>query len=42
MNAAWVKRSGGIIFDPWGIEPNLTVEDLRDLTEQLPKHVNTR
>ncbi|MEW8022314.1 MAG: haloacid dehalogenase type II [Candidatus Thiodiazotropha sp.] len=42
MNAAWVRRSGGIIFDPWGIEPNLTVEDLRDLAEQLPKHVNIR
>jgi len=31
MNAAWVKRSKNSIFDPWGIEPTLTVENLGEL-----------
>lgn len=35
MRAAWVKRSPEAIFDPWGIEPDLTVSSLLDLTEVL-------
>ena len=31
MRAAWVKRSSNAIFDPWGIEPTVTVNDLSDL-----------
>ena len=35
MRAAWVKRSPDAIFDPWEIEPALTVNNLLDLTEQI-------
>lgn len=35
MKAAWVKRSQEAIFDPWGIEPTLTVESLADLAERI-------
>jgi 2-haloacid dehalogenase len=35
MRAAWVKRSPDAIFDPWGIEPTLTVNNLLGLTEQI-------
>lgn len=35
MNAAWVRRSQEAIFDPWGIEPTITVGSLLDLNEQL-------
>lgn len=31
MCAAWVQRSKNAIFDPWGIEPTLTVENLGEL-----------
>ncbi len=35
MRAAWVRRSPDSIFDPWGIEPTLTVKGLVELHEQL-------
>lgn len=35
MRAAWVKRSKEAIFDPWGIEPTITVENLRELKEKI-------
>jgi 2-haloacid dehalogenase len=35
MRAAWIKRSPEALFDPWGIEPTLTVESLLDLAEQI-------
>jgi 2-haloacid dehalogenase len=35
MRAAWVKRSPDAIFDPWGIEPTLTVNGLLSLAEQI-------
>ena len=31
LRAAWVKRSKHSIFDPWGIEPTLTITSLREL-----------
>ena len=31
MRAAWVKRSPDAVFDPWGIEPTLTIDSLLDL-----------
>jgi 2-haloacid dehalogenase len=33
MRAAWVKRSPDGLFDPWGIEPTLTVSSLLELTQ---------
>lgn len=35
MRAAWVKRSPHAIFDPWGVEPTVTVNSLHDLSEQV-------
>jgi 2-haloacid dehalogenase len=38
MRAAWVKRSPDALFDPWGIEPTLTVNGLVDLAELIALH----
>ncbi len=35
MRAAWVKRSKNAIFDPWAVEPTITIEDLNDLNEKI-------
>jgi 2-haloacid dehalogenase len=35
MRAAWLKRSPEALFDPWGIEPTLTIETLLSLAEQI-------
>ncbi len=37
MRSVWIKRSKDAIFDPWGIEPTLTVNDLLNLSEQIDK-----
>ena len=37
MRAAWVKRSHDALFDPWGIEPTLTINSLLNLAEQIGK-----
>ena len=33
--AAWLQRSGSAVFDPWDIEPTLTVASLGDLAAKL-------
>lgn len=35
MHAAWVQRSKEAIFDPWGIEPTITVGSLGELYEKI-------
>ncbi len=35
MRAAWVQRSKEAIFDPWGVEPTLTIASLRELPEKI-------
>lgn len=35
LNVAWVRRNPGTPFDPWGIEPDLTVPDLQSLASKL-------
>lgn len=35
MKAAWVQRSPEALFDPWGIEPTITVSNLVELEEKL-------
>jgi 2-haloacid dehalogenase len=35
MRAAWIKRSPDALFDPWGIEPTLTVNSLANLAEKI-------
>jgi len=37
MKSAWVKRSPEAIFDPWGMEPTLTVSSLTELAEKIPR-----
>lgn len=36
MRAAWIKRRPDAVFDPWDIEPTLTVGDLGELAAALP------
>ena len=38
MKAVWLKRNPEAIFDPWGIEPTITITSLADLEGQLTKH----
>ncbi len=35
LRAAWVRRSPDTFYNPWGIEPDLVVEDLEQLAERL-------
>ncbi len=35
LKAAWIKRSPDAVFDPWGIEPDIVVGDLEELSERL-------
>lgn len=35
MSAAWVRRSQEAVFDPWGIEPTITVGSLGELNEKI-------
>lgn len=35
MKSVWVRRSPDIVFDPWGIEPTLTVSNLIELNEVI-------
>jgi len=35
MRGAWVQRSQNAIFDPWGIEPTIAVENLNELKDQI-------
>jgi 2-haloacid dehalogenase len=37
MRAAWLKRSPDALFDPWGIEPTITVSSLVDLAEEISR-----
>ena len=36
--AAWVKRAPGAIFDPWGIEPTITVTSLHEIGAGIAGH----
>ena len=35
MHGAWVQRSAEAIFDPWGIEPTVTVRSLDELADSI-------
>lgn len=35
MKGAWVQRSPEAIFDPWGIEPTITVQGLTELPKRI-------
>lgn len=38
MKSAWVQRSPNAIFDPWGIDPTITVSNLLDLVTKLNQY----
>jgi 2-haloacid dehalogenase len=38
MKGAWVQRSPEAIFDPWGIEPTITVQNLSELAATIQKY----
>jgi len=40
MMAAWIKRSQQAIFDPWGIEPTIIVNNLTDLSGHIIQYNN--
>ncbi|MYL25832.1 MULTISPECIES: haloacid dehalogenase type II [Halomonadaceae] len=40
LGAAWVQRDPATVFDPWDIEPSLTVQNLEELAEKLPRDAN--
>ena len=35
MKSAWIQRSPEAIFDPWGIEPTITVSSLVELDDKI-------
>lgn len=35
LNTTWVRRNPDAAYDPWGIEPDLTVADLREFSERF-------
>lgn len=35
LKAAWVRRKPEAVFDPWGIEPDLVIPDLKELSRKL-------
>jgi len=35
MKSAWVKRSESAVFDPWEIEPTITVANLEELVDKI-------
>jgi 2-haloacid dehalogenase len=35
MHGIWVKRSSAAVFDPWGVEPTITVSSLAEIGAQL-------
>jgi 2-haloacid dehalogenase len=41
MRAAWVQRSAKTIFDPWGIEPTVTVGGLGELAQRIAESGGT-
>ncbi|PKM11918.1 MAG: haloacid dehalogenase type II [Gammaproteobacteria bacterium HGW-Gammaproteobacteria-3] len=40
MRAVWIQRSSDAVFDPWEIEPSLTLNSLAGLTEAISCHIN--
>ncbi len=40
MKAVWVQRSKEMVFDPWGIEPTITINSLSQLREEMAAYYN--
>lgn len=41
MRAAWVKRSPSAVFDPWEIQPTITIGGLAELPDALERSLRT-
>jgi 2-haloacid dehalogenase len=37
MRGAWLQRSAGQLYDPWGIEPTISLSSLSELESQLAR-----
>lgn len=35
LKAAWIRRNPGVVFDPWGFEPDIVAADLVELAEKM-------
>ena len=35
LHSAWVKRSEDAIFDPWGVDPTITIQNINDLLSAM-------
>ena len=35
LNAAWLRRSSAVVFDPWGIDPNVEITGLDELVLKI-------
>jgi 2-haloacid dehalogenase len=35
MKAAWIKRSQENVFDPWEVEPTITITNLSEILDRL-------
>ena len=42
MRGVWLQRSKEQIYDPWGIDPTLILQNLRELEGQLARFLNQR
>jgi 2-haloacid dehalogenase len=40
MRGIWLQRSKKKVFDPWGVEPTLTLSSLREVEGQLARYLN--
>ena len=40
MRAIWLQRSERQVFDPWGVEPTITLSSLREVEGQLARYLN--
>ena len=38
MKSAWIQRSPEAVFDPWGIEPTITVRSLVELDKEITRN----
>ena len=35
MSAAWLHRFSDVVFDPWGIEPTIVMQELGEIVERV-------
>jgi len=41
MRSVWLQRTPDMVFDPWDIQPTITVASLLDLTEKISQVVKS-